>query len=115
MKIVTCEEFIVMPAGTVFAPCDEYGSVFDEFEIKMDEGKIYNGEHTFNGTCPVFPIVQDFELEFFPYDGDANDARGHEYFLILEQQDVEQVIAMLHWANSGCKDETLIKDLPGFC
>lgn len=113
MKIVDYETFIRMPAGTIFAPWRP--CVFEEpFEIKVDGGKDYtyaNGEkkYYFNGTMPLEPwnVTElfpgcDIEASFEVYDGDSNDASFHEWFCVLDRNDIMELITALYWSMDGC-------------
>ncbi|MDD3040058.1 hypothetical protein [Bacteroides sp.] len=115
MKIVATEEFVRMPAGTIFTPCDAYGNPKDDYEIKVDAGETdEKGVHHYNGTLPVFPLATaPGHFEFFSYDGDSNDARGYEYFAVLEDADIDNVILLLQWAKGHCSDIELVKKVPG--
>lgn len=119
MKIVTYDEFIRMPAGTIFAPwepCVYRG----KFEIKTDGGEEYEyfGEkdYTFNGTMPIVPHIDyddgfsgyDYgpcKSEMFHYDGAAVDYLEHTMFAIMEEKDIRKMIEALEWALGGCKGE----------
>lgn len=104
MLIVTKEEFLKMPAGTIFCPwvwCYYDG----EFEIKVDD--TVNG--TYNGTMPLTPWIDvdsikpgknkvDFEI----YDGDQNDIYDCKWIAVLEKEDIENLISKLQWALKGC-------------
>ena len=117
MKIVTYEEFVRMPAGTIFAPFKP--NVFeDEFKIKVDGGKEMSlplAPNTkvwvYNGTMPLRPWLgddfftygeNDVELEI--YDGDQNDVRDYDMIAVLEPHDVKELINALYWALDGCPD-----------
>lgn len=108
------EDFVKMPAGTIFAPCDMWGNPLDEYEIKMDTGYEINGEWHFNGTCPVFPHMVDGMFEFFPYDGDSNDARSYDEFMVLDENDIDSIIKVLSWAKGGCSNDNIVEELKGF-
>lgn len=107
MLIVTKEEFIKMPAGTIFAPwvpcCFDAG-----FEIKVDAG---DGEH-YNGTMPLEPWIDcimpldpgQYDVDFEIYDGDQNDIYKYKYIAVLEPKDIVNLISKLVWALNGCPD-----------
>ena len=107
MLIVKREDFIKMPAGTIFAPY--IPNVFAEgFEIKVDGG---NGER-YCGTMPLEPWIDDvvmtegqYDVDYEIYDGDQNDIADYELIAVLEEKDVHALIAKLMWALNGCKDE----------
>lgn len=117
MKIVDYETFIRMPAGTIFAPWEPC-VMKNEPEIKVDHGYeilIESGERikkiwSFNGTCPIMPRpvegegfgFGEVESEFWYYDGDSNDAKNYEMFLIFEEKDIDNMIKVLQWAKDGC-------------
>lgn len=120
MKIVDHETFIRMPAGTIFAPWKPC-VMGAEPEIKIDHGRetlIVLGGHlkkiwSFCGTCPIVPQpvkgegfdFGEVESEFWYYDGDSNDAREYEMFLIFEEKDIDNMIKVLQWAKDGCPGE----------
>lgn len=117
MKIVDYETFIRMPSGTIFAPWEPC-VMKNEPEIKVDHGCeiiIKSGERikkiwSFNGTCPIMPRpvegegfgFGEVEYEFWYYDGDSNDAKNYEMFLIFEEKDIDNIIKVLQWAKDGC-------------
>lgn len=122
MKIVTYDEFIRMPAGTIFAPWTP--SVYEgDFEIKVDGGKQfvnrYTGkeDYTFNGTMLIYPHIDtEHELdgwynygpvktEMFHYDGAAVDYSDYKMFAIMEEKDIRKMIEALEWALRGCVGE----------
>lgn len=115
MKIVDFKTFNRMPAGTIFAPYTP--CVLEErLAIKVDHGREINhslyGNWTFNGVMPLEPWNLDsvFDEEsvkatFEIYDGDSNDYRDCERFLIFEEADIDRLIQVLLWAKGGCKDE----------
>ena len=123
MKIVNYEEFIKMPAGTIFAPYEP--CIFkDEFAIKTDTGEEYYNEYLketrwlFNGvmplqpwinsehTCPDLGYHEDASYEI--YDGSSVDYDEKGLFAILEEQDVKKLIDILQWALKGCEDEPVV-------
>lgn len=123
MKIVDFETFVRMPAGTIFAPYKP--CVLEEgLAIKVDEGSgvkpsWYQYSHSFNGVMSLEPWLGDsclFEpgdqepATFEIYDGDNNDYRDYEMFLIFEEEDVNRLIRVLEWAKGGC-----VGDNPGEC
>lgn len=117
MKIVDYETFIRMPSGTIFAPWKPC-VMRDGPEIKVDYGReilIGSGGElkkiwSFNGTCPIVPQpiegegfdFGEVESEFWYYDGDSNDAKNYEMFLIFEENDIDNMIKVLQWAKDGC-------------
>lgn len=117
MRIVSCEEFARMPAGTIFAPFEPY-VLKDRMEIKVDQGQMVKGWHgppfwAYNGTMPLEPWnLEDMEgigsrapAEYCIYDGDQNDLLDEKMVLVLEPEDVELLIRTLKWAQQGCKGE----------
>lgn len=117
MKLIGYEEFIRMPAGTIFAPYRPY-VLEDELEIKVDHGHEYRNlltgetQWVFDGTMPLRPWLGDYcelynigdqeEASFEIYDGDSNDARDYDMFLVFEEADIDRMIDVLKWAKSGC-------------
>lgn len=116
MKLVDFETFVRLPAGTIFAPykptCLE-----DRLAIKVDEGRDWDVSyeyfdfHSFNGVMPLEPWMGDSclfrpgdqEPAYFEiYDGDNNDYRDYEMFLIFEEKDVDRLIRVLEWTKGGC-------------
>lgn len=125
MKIVDYETFIRMPSGTIFAPYKP-NVLLDHPEIKVDHGSEYTDADgktrwSFNGTCVLMPHPTEYswdddhcETEFFYYDGDSNDAKSFEQFLIYEKEDIENLMKVLKWAMEGCDfDSPLITGIPG--
>lgn len=114
MKLVDFETFIRLPSGTIFAPYKP--CVMEEcLAIKVDKGKEFNGKHYFNGVAPLTPWIDAdtslFEIgdeekaKFAIYDGDNNDYSEYEMFLILDDEDVDNLVWVLQWAKDGCKGE----------
>lgn len=108
MKIVKTEEFIKMPAGTIFAPFAP--SVFlDGFEIKVDAGD----GNSYCGTMPLEPWLDDFtyycegqyDVDFEVYDGSSADIVQYDLVAVLEEKDVRNLIGKLEWALNGCKGD----------
>ena len=108
MLIVKREEFVRMPAGTIFAPwrpnCFMAG-----FEIKVDPGRLYpDYGWVYSGTMPLEPWLEDFvgpgqnDVDFQVYDGYQNDVAEYEYIAVLERKDIENLIGKLQWALNGC-------------
>lgn len=122
MKIVNYEEFIRMPAGTIFAPYEP--CIFkEELAIKTDTGEehdipFYGKRWCFNGVMPLRPWLGDCctlysagdqeDASFEIYDGDHNDYDNDGLFAILEEQDVKKLIDILQWALKGCEDEPVV-------
>lgn len=119
MKIVGYEEFIRMPAGTIFAPFTP--NFFEEgFEIKVDEGHEYIGQWddekhwAFLGTMPLEPWLAcddsmtygEYDVKLEIYDGDSTDAMHYKMFAVLEPHDVKELINALYWALDGCEANT---------
>lgn len=123
MKIVDFENFVRLPAGTIFAPYTPC-VLEDRLAIKVDEGRDwdesegYFDSHSFNGVMSLEPWLGDYSCLFRPgdqepasfenYDGDNNDYRDYELFLIFEEEDVDRLIRVLEWAKGGC-----VGDNPG--
>lgn len=116
MKIVTYDEFVRMPAGTIFAPWTPC-AYKDEFEIKVDGGHSYINRYSgkecwgFNGTMPVFPYANDdwcfrgvgpIHSEMYLYDGSNADYDDDELFAVMEEKDIRKMIEALEWALKGC-------------
>ena len=116
MKIVNFENFVRLPAGTIFAPYKPC-VLEDRLAIKVDEGRDYDPNvylypHAFNGVMQLEPWMGDYSCLFRPgdqepasfeiYDGDNNDYRDYEMFLIFEEEDVDRLIRVLEWAKGGC-------------
>lgn len=124
MKLVDFETFVRLPAGTIFAPYKPC-VLEDRLAVKVDEGRdsvepvdlIYDS-HSFNGVMTLEPWLGDCTCLFEPgdqepasfeiYDGDNNDYRDYEMFLIFEKEDVDRLIRVLEWAKGGC-----VGDNPG--
>lgn len=117
MKLVTTDEFVRMPAGTVFAPFEPC-VIKGRLEIKVDGGALvkgWRGERfwAYNGTMPLEPwnleelngIGDQADAEYEVYDGDQNDMLFEKMVLVLERQDVEKMISVLKWALDGCKED----------
>ena len=117
MKIVNYEEFVRMPAGTIFAPFEP--SVFtEEFAVKTDTGEEHDIPYCgkrwcFNGVMSLQPWLGDYsyflgaqeDASYEIYDGDHNDYDKDGMFAILEEQDVKKLIKVLKWALNGCEGE----------
>lgn len=121
MKLVDFETFNRMPAGTIFAPYTP--CVLEErLAIKVDHGwettnQLNRQSWCFNDVMPLEPwnLESVFDEEsvratFEIYDGDTNDYRDYDQFLIFEECDIDRLIQVLLWAKGGCKDE----DYKGF-
>lgn len=120
MRIVTYEEFIRMPAGTIFAPYEP--CIFKErLRIKTDTGETYvnpiTGEEswTFLGAMPLEPWfdIEDvypdtygtYSTEMVIYDDAAVDYMDEKMIAVLEPHEVVHLIEALVWAYYGCKGE----------
>ena len=116
MKIVTYEEFVRMPAGTLFAPwkpCNYENPI----AIKTDTGYgrlDWKNRPTwyFNGVATLAPFMPDYpdtygiyESEIFHYDGDSYDYEEYQMFAVLEEHEVRRLLHLLEWALGGCKGE----------
>lgn len=112
MKIVNYEEFIRLPAGSVFCPYEP--CIFHSpFQIKTDTGREYNGQHIFNGTMPLEPwfsvedefpdCVGNYETEMVVTDNSSVDFDKDCLFAVLETHEVQKIIDALKWAIGGCK------------
>ena len=111
MKIVSYDEFVRLPSGSVFCP---YTPCFfhSPFQIKVDKGKEYAGEYIFNGTMPLEPwfsvedefpdCVGNYETEMTITDDSSVDFDKDCLFAVLEKQEVENLIDALKWALNGC-------------
>lgn len=110
MLIVTTEEFIKMPAGTIFAPFEPNEFAFlEDLEIKVDGG---DGE-TYLGTMPIVPWLDprrtfagpgQYEVDYEIYDGSSAEISMYELVAVLEPKDVLNLISKLVWALNGCKN-----------
>lgn len=117
MKLVSYEEFIKMPAGTIFAPFTP--CVFEErLAIKTDTGNVYpeiGTQHLFCGVMPLEPWLGDYnglrnigdqeDASFEICDGDNADYVDYKMFAVLEEQDVKKLMKVLEWALKGCEGE----------
>lgn len=110
MLIVKREEFVKMPAGTIFAPWRP-NCFMGIFEIKVDAGRFYpDYGWVYAGTMPLEPWLEDSvcpgqnDVDFQVYDGDQNDVAEYEYIAVLERKDIENLIGKLQWALSGCPE-----------
>lgn len=110
MKLVNYDEFIRMPAGTIFAPYRP--CVLEEgLAIKTDHGWEYNGRWMFCGVMPLEPCNHDVidedsvKASFEIYDGDSNDYAEYDKFLVFDECDIDRLISVLQWAKNGCPDE----------
>ena len=120
MRIVGYDEFIRMPSGTIFAPYEPC-VLKDHLAVKVDHGT-YLGEYgwIFNGVMPLEPWIGQFtdlfyigaqeEASFEIYDGDSNDAKEHEMFLVFEEADIDRMIDVLKWAKSGCIGDYMLSE-----
>ena len=112
MKLVNYDEFIRMPAGTIFAPYAR-GELKEELSIKTSHGRTYQGKWVFCGIMPLTPWNIDEVLfgdesvraSFEAYDGDEIDCADYDKFLVLEDFDIERLISVLQWAKNGCPEE----------
>lgn len=110
MLIIKREEFVRMPAGTIFAPWRP-NCFMERFEIKVDAGR-HDPDYgwLYCGTMPLEPWLEDFvchgqnDADFQVYDGDQNDVAEYEYIAVLERKDVENLIDKLQWALNGCPE-----------
>lgn len=119
MKIVNYDEFVRMPAGTIFAPYKPH--IFqEEFGIKTNTGEEYNSPYCgkiwcFTGVMPLQPWLDDYsgllcpgtqeDASFEIYDGDQNDYDKDGMFAVLEERDIKKLIDILQWALKGCEGE----------
>ena len=112
MRLVNFETFNRLPPGTIFAPytpCVLNGRL----AIKVDHGREAKGYGWyFNGVMPLEPWNLDsvFDEEsvkatFEIYDGDTNDYRDYDLFLIFDECDIDRLIAVLQWSKKGCPDD----------
>lgn len=126
MKLVSFDDFIRMPAGTIFAPYTP--CVIEEgLAIKTDTGREFHDRWAdkeiwiFNGVMKLEPWLGDFiglydigdqnEASFEIYDGDNNDYSHYKMFLVFEEADIDRMIDVLKWAKAGCTgDYKLSKD-----
>lgn len=110
MLIVKREEFVKMPAGTIFAPWRP-NCFMGIFEIKVDTGRFYpDYGWVYTGIMPLEPWLEDSvcpgqnDVDFQVYDGDQNDVAEYDYIAVLERKDVENLIGKLQWALNGCPE-----------
>ena len=110
MLIVKREEFVRMPAGTIFAPWRP-NYFMERFEIKVDGGRLYTDYGwVYSGTMPLEPWLEEHvgpgqnDVDFQVYDGDQNDVADYDYIAVLERKDVENLIGKLQWALNGCPE-----------
>lgn len=111
MKIVSFDEFIKMPSGTVFAPWKP-STFCGEVEIKVDAGEECNGTYfgwSFNGVCPILPIFDNFEHAV--YDGATVDYMDYKQFAVFEESDIDNIIKVLQWAKNGCNGNCDVRGL----
>lgn len=117
MKLVGYEEFIRMPAGTIFAPYEPC-VLMEELAIKVDRGCEYGNRFTnekrwaFNGVmslqpwlgeyCELYNVGDQEPASWEIYDGDSHDASEYNLFLVFEEADIDRMINVLKWAKSGC-------------
>ena len=119
MRIVDFEEFVRMPAGTIFAPYEPC-VLSERLAIKTDEGHDMPLEypyyrHMFNGVmplepwmgadCTLFEVGDQEDASFEIYDGDNNDYYEYKMFLVFEPKDLDAMIDVLLWAKNGCKED----------
>ena len=121
MRLVNFETFNRLPAGTIFAPYTPC-VLQEKLAIKVDHGREFkeylshNHSHRigwyFNGAMPLEPWNLDFVFDdvsvkatFEIYDGDTNDYRDYNLFLIFDECDIDRLIAVLQWAKKGCPDD----------
>lgn len=112
MKLVDYKTFIRLPSGTIFAPYTPCATL-DELAIKVDQGQELKGQYVFNGVISLTPWIDLYtslykvgdeeEAQFEIYDGDSNDYRSYEMFLVFDEKDIDKLINVLQWAKNGCK------------
>lgn len=110
MLIVKREEFVRMPAGTIFAPWRP-NCFMERFEIKVDSGRpdpdygwLYCGTMPLEPSLEYFTVIGQNDVDFVVYDGDQNDVAEYDYVAVLERKDVENLIGKLQWALNGCPE-----------
>ena len=110
MLIVKREDFVKMPAGTIFAPWSP-NCFMDVFEIKVDTGQFHpDCGWIYCGAMPLEPWLEasvgpgQNDIDFQIYDEDQNDVADYEYIAVLERKDVENLIGKLQWALNGCPE-----------
>lgn len=106
MKIVTKEEFLYYPSGTVFA--EWVPSMFTS-EIKIKTGYYQtriSGDPHWNGELSLQPFVNIDEEEawtsWWTVDGADSDYDQNQLFAVFSTTDVMQMINCLTWALTGC-------------
>lgn len=98
MLIVKREEFVRMPAGTIFAPWRP-NCFMERFEIKVNSGRPDpDYGWLYCGTMPLEPWLEDFVCP------GQNDVAEYDYIAVLERKDVENLIGKLQWALNGCPE-----------
>lgn len=107
MKIVDYNEFIRLPAGTVFCP---YEPCFfhSPLQIKTDTGWQSGTKYLFNGTISLEPSFSDqenlafcvgkYEAHFPVSDTSSVDFDENGLFAILEKSEIEELINILQSA-----------------
>ena len=110
MKIVDYNEFIRLPAGTVFCP---YEPCFfhSPLQIKTDTGWQSGTKYLFNGTISLEPSFSDqenlafgvgrYEIGFPVCDTSSIDFDENSLFAILDKEEIENLIDLLKWALKG--------------
>ena len=111
MKIVDYNEFVRLPAGTVFCP---YEPCFfhSPLQIKTDTGWQSGTKYLFNGTISLEPSFSDqenlafcvgrYEIGFPVCDTSSIDFDENSLFAILDKEEIENLIDLLKWELKGC-------------
>lgn len=105
MKIVTKEEFLDYPNGTVFA---EWVPSMFASEIKIKTGYYKDNEHAhWNGELSLQPFVDDDKYcgictSWWTVDGADADYDKNQLFAVFSTTDVMQMVNCLAWALTGC-------------
>ena len=107
MKIVNYEEFIRLPAGSIFCPYEP--CIFhNPLQIKTDTGWQSGTTYLFNGTISLEPSFSDqenlafdvgrYEVNFPVSDTSSIDFDKNGLFAILEKNEIEELINILQSA-----------------
>lgn len=55
-----------------------------------------------DSNCGLRNIGDRSEASFEIYDGDTNNYRDYDMFLVFEEADIDRMIKVLNWAKNGC-------------
>lgn len=107
MNIVNYEEFIRLPAGSVFCPYEP--CIFHSpLQIKTDTGWQSGKSYMFNGTISLEPDFKEqenlafgigkYEIEFPEDDTSSIDFDENGLFAVLENHEIQELIDILTMA-----------------